>query len=393
MKNADYRLELKRRNHLRKSIEECRPGGSLELIVEVDGRKKDRAVSVIEGFGKIRHVYDFIDYVSFECDFRDAYGIANVSTRGYSELSRALRRVEASSVFHAPKTVEGCRVELWNLSCIGAYEARGYASGAGIKIAVIDTGVDYSHPELSGRFGRVKGYDFIRSNDEPVDMNGHGTHVAGICAGTDYGVAPGSTLYSLRFLDELGSGSESDAIASVEWCLENGVHIANMSFGSSLASSAFEQACYVAAENGLVLVAAAGNDGGEYASYPAAFGESVIAVAAVDRYKRHAEFSNMFITNDVSAPGVGIESSYLGGSYAVLDGTSMAAPHVSGSVALAIEVLASGSVNDLLERTCEEIGYDREVFGAGLVRADRMVAEAVKPGFYGLVDMIKSIAW
>ncbi|MBI2142679.1 S8 family serine peptidase [Candidatus Woesearchaeota archaeon] len=239
----------------------------------------------------------------------------------------------------------------------------------------MDTGVEYFHTELSHSFGRVKGYDVIEDSDNPADRNGHGTHVAGTCAGLNYGVAIGSNLYAVRVLDENGSGIESNLIAGVEWCIKNGMHIVNMSLGSPVASSAFEEICYAAAEKGVILVAAAGNNGGEFAMYPAAFGDPVIAVAAVDRYNRHADFSNIFMTNDISAPGVEIPSSYIGGSYASLSGTSMASPHVAGSIALALPLVRNQDIYGLLDSTAENIGNDGDVFGAGLVRADGMVKE------------------
>ncbi len=379
-----YWLEVKRTKFLQRSLSDSRKSrGSLELIVEVEKKKLDKAAARIRSFATITHVFDFIPYISFECGARDAEGIVKALTRGYSEIRSLFGRVEASAEFAIPeprrvKVARAQSEELWNLSNIGAYAARQHSTGEGVKLAVIDTGIEYFHPEVKRNFGSVKGYDFVEGSDDPVDRNGHGTHVAGICAGLNYGVAIDSTLYAVRVLDANGSGSESDIIAGIEWCIKNGIHVANMSLGSPVASSAFEEICYVAAGKGLILVAAAGNDGGEFAMYPAAFGDPVVAVAAVDRYNRHADFSNIFSTNDVSGPGVDIPSSYIGGSYATFSGTSMASPHVAGAVALALPLIKNRDIYGLVDSTAEVIGSERDVFGAGLVRADGMVEKLLQ---------------
>ncbi|MBI2574564.1 S8 family peptidase [Candidatus Woesearchaeota archaeon] len=385
------RLELRRRELLRRSVSAGRGSGGLELIVEVEGRRKEKAARSLEQLGKLTHVFDFIPYMSVQCGAKDAQmlaGSGNSLSSGYAELRAMFRKIEVASDFSVPKPKSVRKFAksavakggVWNLENIGAYAAREHSSGEGVNIAVIDTGIEYNHPEVERRFGSVKGYDVIEGNDNPADRNGHGTHVAGIFSGQNYGIAIRSTLYAVRVLDENGSGSESDIIAGIEWCITNGIHVANLSLGSPVASSGFEAICYAAADKGLILVAAAGNNGGEFAMYPAAFGDPVIAVAAVDRYNRHADFSNSFFTNDVSAPGVGITSSYIGGSYATLDGTSMASPHVAGAV------VASAA---------ENIGNERAVFGAGLVRADRMVEELLQPAYgrHRLLEAIKTIVW
>ena len=118
------------------------------------------------------------------------------------------------------------------------------------------------------------------------------------------------------------------------------------------------------------MVAAAGNNG-YGANYPAAFGESVIAVAAVDENLEHPDFSNIYETNDIAAPGVGIVSTYLNERYATLTGTSMASPHVAGSLALALSISQKGSLEDVMKEEAEKLG-EPDAFGAGLVRVDRM---------------------
>lgn len=282
-----------------------------------------------------------------------------------------------------PTVPEALSLDLWNLDVIGANEAMEYADGSGVKIAIIDSGVDYTHPDLADRFGHDKGYDFINNDSLPMDENGHGTHVAGTVAGSKTGIARNSRLYSLRVLDREGYGSELDVIRAINYAIEKGYDIVNMSLGSPFPSSGLEIICNSAYKQGVSLVAAAGNEGfGE--SYPASYGESVIAVAAVDSDLKHAQFSNICKTNDISAPGVDVASTFLGGTYEVFSGTSMATPHVTGSLALFSSLNHDSSPalrEDVLKRFSQVLENSSEydpswVFGAGLVRADEIVKHA-----------------
>ncbi|MBI3052169.1 S8 family peptidase [Candidatus Woesearchaeota archaeon] len=375
-------LHLARQHFLEEELGRRR---SLEVLLEVCD--KDAAEDTIGNLGRVTHVFECIPYVSAVLPQQD---IRRMLGRHNGEFRRIIKDVQASATVSLPKATRAKTGSLWNLENIGAYDAWEYSTGQGVKVAIIDTGAEYTHPEIEGCFESNKGYDFVGNSRDPIDRQGHGTHVSGICAGKEYGVAPGCTLYAVRVLDENGSGSESNVIAGIEWAIKNGMDVANLSLGSPVASSAFENICWYAAEKGLILVAAAGNDGGVHASYPAAFGEPVIAVAASDRDNEHAEFSNIFRTNDVTGPGVGIASAYLNRGYATFSGTSMAAPHVSGSIALALPVAGQGDMYGLVESTAKKIGDgDRDVYGAGLVRADAMVRGG-KPGW---LDLIKGIVW
>jgi len=259
---------------------------------------------------------------------------------------------------------------LWNLHNIGADKAR--TSGQNINVAVVDTGIDYNHYELTSCFETCKGYDFIEDNSEPLDLNGHGTHVAGTIAGSTTGVAPGSTLFAARVLDARGSGTLDNILRAVDWCITKNIDVANFSLGSMQESFIEKQIYHKAMQSGVICIAAAGNEG--YGpSYPASY-DSVIAVAAVDRFNKHANFSNIYHTNNVSAPGVGILSSLPGNDTGVLSGTSMACPHVAGSAALALEVrdLDKSRFQKQLEKTSQDIGNDRDKYGCGLVRADKL---------------------
>ncbi|MBI2550303.1 S8 family peptidase [Candidatus Woesearchaeota archaeon] len=391
-KNNDNRnsLHAKRSHALNEAIAAAKENKSeLEIIIRAEEGRKEDVARQLQRIGTVRHVYELVPYLSLRCDADYADILRKASSgkvsdsvfeKGFRSIISAITAVDVSNNFTIPKlsaaavVIPKPRIQtgLWNLEAIGAYEAKQYGSGEGVSVAVIDSGVDYNHSQLRQRFGSVKGYDFVRNNDEPLDENGHGTHVSGIAAAADYGIATSCRLYSVRVLDANGSGTEADAIAGIEWCIKNGIAVANMSFGGPVASQALEEICQYAWQQGILLVAAAGNNG-YGANYPAAFGEPVIAVAAVDENLEHPDFSSIWETNDISAPGVGIASTYINEGYARLSGTSMAAPHVTGSLALALSI-ASGeeeSLEEIMKETADKKG-EPDVFGAGVIRADRI---------------------
>lgn len=210
--------------------------------------------------------------------------------------------------------------------------------GAGVKVGIVDTGIDPTHMkrgDLNGAVAEVQ--DFSRSHNLWTDVDGHGTHVAGIIAARRnefgiVGVAPQSIIYAAKVLGDNGSGSTDDVARGVYWCLEQGCPVINMSLGGSTASDVLLAAIRAAAAAGCVVVCAAGNEGGAV-DYPGRYPEC-IAVSAVDKMRRIAPWSCRGDEVDVAAPGVEILSTYKGGTYASLSGTSMAAPFVTGLIAL-----------------------------------------------------------
>ncbi len=262
-----------------------------------------------------------------------------------------------------------------NLEQIGVYDAQEISTGKNVKVGVIDTGIDYEHEELKHLFGETKGHDFV-NGDSSIDDNGHGTHVAGIIGGYTTGVAPNCTLYALKVLDRNGVGNNIGVIRAIDWSITNNLDILNMSLGSSSYSELEHKAIRIAAEKGLVIVCAAGNDGTKEYNYPASFDEAV-SVSAVDSNNKKAYFSNYNNKIKIAAPGVEIYSTYKNNSYRVLSGTSMSTPHVTGVFALVKSLNQSSPeiLKEIIKRTAKSL-HNNLYYGAGLVRADNAVRDA-----------------
>ncbi len=383
--------EQQRREFLKASIDR---ESDLEVIIGTEEGKQRDVARVFSQYGEINRVGELVPYFSIKMpahranailkylDSNEHPQIEGIESVTHISIDSECTKVPSSAVGDVYSNVEF--ESLWNLRNIGAYQAHSVTTGEGVNIGIIDTGVDYDHPELAARFGDLKGVDLV-DNGNPRDQEGHGTHVAGTACSQNYGVSLDSRLYAVRVLDRNGGGSESDVIAGLEWSIKNNIDVANMSLGSRHASWAFEEVCRIAYESGMLVVAAAGNEG-KGPSYPASFGEYVVAVAAVDMHNQHPDFSNIYKTNDISAPGVSIMSCYPGGGCTLLSGTSMATPHVTGSAALALS-LADGRLEQIMEESAEPLYDDSEydnrwVFGAGLIRVDQMVNELMNsPAF------------
>ncbi|MGE5293613.1 MAG: S8 family serine peptidase [Solirubrobacterales bacterium] len=260
-------------------------------------------------------------------------------------------------------------------------------TGKGVKVAILDTGIDYDHPDLV----IAGGVNFVGTRDgstAPSDWNdnhGHGTHCAGIVAARNntigvVGVAPDAALYAVKVLSDNGSGYTSDIIQGLDWCVANGIKVVSMSLGGT-GTTSMKAACDRAYASGVLLVAAAGNSAGAV-MYPAAY-TSVIAVSATTSQNQRASFSNYGPQIELAAPGVSIHSTYKNGGYAYMSGTSMACPHVAGAAVLA---WASGlssntAVRQRLRSTAEDLGaagLDTS-FGYGLVDAQKAAGAASTP--------------
>ncbi|MEM3835749.1 S8 family peptidase [Pyrobaculum sp.] len=275
------------------------------------------------------------------------------------------------------------------------------AFGYGVTVAVLDTGIDYKHPQLSGKVVYciyTVGTRLYKGTNlgNCADRNGHGTHVAGIIAASldnvgVAGVAPKVKLIAVKVLSDSGSGYYSDIAEGIIEAVKAGAAILSMSLGGPSDSSVLRDASYWAYQQGAVQVAAAGNSGDgnpstDNVSYPARY-SWVIAVAAVDQNGAIPTWSSDGPEVDVAAPGVNILSTYPGGRYAYMSGTSMATPHVTGVVALIQAVrlaygkraLTPDEVYQVLTTTARDIGPQGfDVFtGYGLVDAYAAVASAL----------------
>jgi major intracellular serine protease len=242
-----------------------------------------------------------------------------------------------------------------NIKNVGAQEQWDYGNtGKGIVIAMLDTGCDVNHPDLSNRI--IGGYNFTNEHDGDVtnynDTNGHGTHASGIVAASKngqgvVGVAPDAMLLILKVLNKFGSGTINNLITAINYAIDwrgnqgEKVRVISLSLGTKNPSEDLYQAIKRAIVNEIAIVVASGNDGdgslgtNEY-RYPGAF-EEVIEVGAVDENNTIAYFSNTNEFVDLYAPGVNINSCYKDQKFAVLSGTSMAVPHVTGAIALLFE--------------------------------------------------------
>ena len=275
----------------------------------------------------------------------------------------------------------------WGVSHIYADVAHESGNkGLGIRVAVLDTGIDYTHEDLDGNY--QGGYDFVFNDDDPFDDNthSHGTHVAGIIAAEENGLgvigaAPEVDLFAVKILDGAGFGTVEWVIAGIEWAVNNNVEIINMSIEGP-DNQGLSDACDAAYNAGVLLVAAGGNDstGNGTVRFPAAY-DSVIAVTATDPADMPAYFSPMGEEVELAAPGVEVLSTVAGGGYDYLSGTSQAAPHVTGVAALCLlanteDLDGDGLVNHedtrlLLQQGAIDLGSAGKdaVFGHGLVNA------------------------
>ncbi|HHV25777.1 MAG TPA: S8 family peptidase [Tissierellia bacterium] len=264
----------------------------------------------------------------------------------------------------------------WGISRVQATDAHRYNyTGKGVKVAVLDSGIDIRHNDLNVRGG------YSVFNDSPYsDGNGHGTHVAGTIAALDNsigvkGVAYNVDLYAVKVLNSYGSGSLSGIAKGIEWSIKNNMDILNMSLGTSTHSSILKDWCDLAYDSGLLVVAAAGNSGnaagiGDTVDYPARY-SSVVAVAATDSSNKRGSFSAHGPDIEISAPGVDVYSTYPSNRYTTMSGTSMACPHVVGSAALvwgANPKLSNVQVRESLVRTARGLGNTNH-YGSGLVQA------------------------
>ncbi|MFQ5494264.1 MAG: S8 family serine peptidase [Phycisphaerae bacterium] len=275
-----------------------------------------------------------------------------------------------------------------------------------VIVAVIDTGAELNHPDLGPHIWRnpveatdgvdddgngyvddIHGWDFADDDSDPSDEIYHGTHVAGIIAavrnnGIGVAGAANVTVMPVKVFDAYGGASDSSVIQGIEYAVANGASVINMSLGGGWFSQALNDACEAAVADGVVVVAAAGNEFASVPSYPANFA-SVIAVGASDSHDRAADYSNRGYGLEVMAPGEDILSTFIGSDYDFLSGTSMASPYAAAVVALmrsAHPELDAATARARLSGTADDLGEQGwdQTFGYGRVNAIRALTETTE---------------
>ena len=285
-----------------------------------------------------------------------------------------VRYVEEDGEMHAHDT------EPWGIGRVDANITRNNgATGSGANVAILDTGIDPNHPDLSPNLGNGACAVDCWGSPNWTDRNGHGTHVAGTVAAAErgagvVGVAPDATLHAVKVLGDSGGGSFSGIAAGIEWSADQGHDVINMSLGGGY-SWVVADACQYAYNRGVLLVGSAGNSGPctNCVGYPAAL-DTVIAVSSTTSADNLSGFSSTGPEVELAAPGSNVLSTYLNGGYETLSGTSMAAPHVAGVAAL---LMARGDSNtqarQRMQNTAEDLGLSSNQQGSGLVNAANAV--------------------
>jgi len=323
------------------------------------------------------------------------------------ELDSQFLVTENYSVQISGSSIANATSELKRINATKAWELG--ITGSGINVSVIDTGINPSHPDIAGRV--LRWIDLIGSQVLPYDDNGHGTHVAGTVAGngssgTTTGVAPEANLFGVKVLDATGSGYESAVISGIQWSIDNKANIISMSLGSSeiwttancdADNPAMATAINNANDAGIVVVAAAGNTAAGVSS-PGCIGNA-IAVGAVDSGDTIAYFSgrgSAMADHGLVAPGVSIKSlNYATSGYTIKSGTSMATPHVSGTVAVLLQaarndglLLSPAQVKSILGNTSVDLGTAGKdnIYGAGRIDVFKAITEQVISTINGTVE-------
>ncbi|HEY9899401.1 MAG TPA: S8 family peptidase [Pantanalinema sp.] len=314
-----------------------------------------------------------------------ATAISKLKASGMVEYAEPNYVVRASDYTVQAEVNDPMAKDQYTLDKVQARQAWDLSMGSSKTVlAIVDTGVDHTHPDLAGRV--LKGHDFVNNDDDAMDDQGHGTHCAGIAAASANnsvgiaGIAPKVTILAVKVLSKSGSGSYEGVAQGIVYAADQGAQVISMSLGGPTSSQAVEDAVKYAMSKGTVVVAAMGNDGRETKSYPAAI-PGVIGVGSTDAADQKSNFSNMGSHISISAPGSNILSTLpmaanpIGKTqYGSLSGTSMACPAAAGLAALVRDKYPSLDINGVrakLEQSAQDLGtagFDKS-FGHGRINA------------------------
>jgi subtilisin len=272
----------------------------------------------------------------------------------------------------------------WGVRHIQAPQAWSRTTGHRIKVGVIDTGVDFGHPDL--RHSLERGINLLQRMTHPQDDNGHGTHISGTIAAANelqgmIGVAPRALIHPVKAFDHNGTAFVSDIILGIEWCIRNQMDVVNMSFGMKTRSKSLLNAVNNAFRTGVLIVASSGNDGriGNI-DYPARYTQT-IAVGATTQMSRIASFTNRSGLIDIYAPGERIVSAWLRGRHREMSGTSMATSHVTGAIALLLALkpgLSPAQIKTIIKSSAKPLRNNKAPRMAGELNVMRMIKVADK---------------
>ncbi len=362
-----------------KVLEELQENENVKVIVILND-KIEEGVGIFSTQEEVK-VSDVVDDLNIEKEkeFSVVNGFSGVISSQDLENLIEDERVEKIEYDYPISLFLQDSVDLVNASVVHSLNyGFGNITGRDQTVCILDTGINYTHPDLGGCYGNnsassdckiLGGYNFVNSSDDPMDDNGHGTHVAGIVAAnnTPLGIAPDADLISIKILNDQGSGFISDAVLGVEWCTNNStafnISVISMSLGTSQAYESNCDGSFTSLANAIndavgrniVVLAAAGNAGNTTAISSPACITNVTAVGWSDKSDAVSSSSNRNSLVKLFAPGSTINSTSINGGYEENSGTSMATPHVAGVIALLNQYYNDTSLNVNVSRIVQEL--------------------------------------
>ncbi|MEW6056924.1 MAG: S8 family serine peptidase [Bdellovibrionota bacterium] len=400
---ADYAPHRNIFDHLPR----IRPGANNSEITPKPIAKPDSPVRVIIGFregfstfaedssfqGKVIHELPLINSVAAELPRSALDQLLRDPNIRLVEIDAEVHAFPIETIIDSDRSPSQPQTIPDGISRVKAPQAWPRTKGKGSIVAILDTGIDRTHPDLKDRV--IGGKNLNASDPDPeawYDGAGHGTHVAGTIAASHngigvVGIAPEASLLAVKVLSDKGKGSYSDIIAGIEYALEAKAHVANLSLSGTVTSKALQEAMEKAHSSGMFVVAAAGNRGeqpGNPPVFPGSYPE-VVGVGAIDRQEIRGGFSSYHKYVALSAPGVQVQSTIPEQGYARMSGTSMAAPHVAGAAALlqSLEPWKASGLKDAKRKiVCASSDLwpeGRDVWtGRGLLNIERALSEDPK---------------